>query len=96
MTSSPAISFVIPAYNEAARQSGSLELLLDLACRRRLECQLIVVDDGSEDRTVEVARRFQQAVEQRTDLPVRLIVARTCRQGRGQSGPWEGSQRKIN
>ena len=52
-------SFVIPAYNEAARLSPTLNVIADLSASHLGECQIIVVDDGSTDSTAEIARGFQ-------------------------------------
>jgi dolichyl-phosphate beta-glucosyltransferase len=54
--SAPQLSIVIPAYNEEARLPASLEKLAVYAGRTGLEAEVLVVDDGSGDRTVEVAR----------------------------------------
>jgi dolichyl-phosphate beta-glucosyltransferase len=52
-------SFVIPAYNEAARLTPTLNVIADLSASHLGECQIIVVDDGSTDSTAEIARGFQ-------------------------------------
>ncbi len=51
---SMSISVVVPAYNEAGRIGAVLEPVL----RSRLIAEVIVVDDGSEDRTAEEAGGF--------------------------------------
>lgn len=52
------LSIVLPAYNEETRLGLSLQKIIAL-CRRELaEWELIVVDDGSSDRTAEIAREF--------------------------------------
>lgn len=52
-------SFVIPAYNEAARLAPTLNVIADLSASHLGECQIIVVDDGSTDSTADIARGFQ-------------------------------------
>jgi dolichyl-phosphate beta-glucosyltransferase len=52
------ISVVIPAYNEAGRIGPNLRRAVDYLRRRRLRYELLVVDDGSRDGTVEVAAGF--------------------------------------
>ena len=49
------LSLVIPAYNEADRLSAGLDRLMDQIASDTTE--VLVVDDGSTDETVEVARR---------------------------------------
>jgi len=55
------VSCVIPAYNEEPR----IENVLRVACRHPLINEVIVVDDGSQDNTKEVIKKFQE---------VRLII----------------------
>ena len=50
------ISVVIPAYDEEAAIGAVLEQVADALRGAGLDYQIIVVDDGSSDRTVEVAR----------------------------------------
>ena len=52
------LSVVIPAFNEASRLGDSLERLLPYLERRGRTFEVIVVDDGSADATVDVARDF--------------------------------------
>ena len=49
------ISVVIAAYNEANRICPSLIKISEYLCNKRLEHEIIVVDDGSNDDTSEVA-----------------------------------------
>jgi len=51
------LSVVIPAYNEAARIGRTIEALAEYAPLNGIGCDLIVVDDGSQDDTREVALR---------------------------------------
>jgi glycosyltransferase involved in cell wall biosynthesis len=53
--SSPSISIVIPAFNEAGRIGGSLRSIADFARRVATRLELIVVDDGSSDDTASIA-----------------------------------------
>ncbi|MGQ9585708.1 MAG: dolichyl-phosphate beta-glucosyltransferase [Anaerolineae bacterium] len=59
-TVQPFLSVIIPAYNEQARLSGTLEQVLAYLQGRDYAWEVIVVDDGSEDRTVQIAERFAQ------------------------------------
>jgi len=52
-------SFVIPAYNEAARLAPTLSVIAELSASHLGQCQIIVVDDGSTDSTADIARAFQ-------------------------------------
>src|SRR5437016_4079949 len=51
------LSIVVPAYNEAARLDQSLPVILDYLNKTKPGAELIVVDDGSDDNTEEVAKR---------------------------------------
>lgn len=51
----PAISIIIPAFEEEARLGDSIEEILSYVEKEKLSAELIVVDDGSDDRTAEVA-----------------------------------------
>lgn len=52
------ISVVIPAYNEAERLGATLHKAVEYLGRRGDSYEVLVVDDGSRDRTVEVAEAF--------------------------------------
>jgi len=52
----PALSIVIPAYNEAMRLPLSLSRLRRYIAQRRVSCEVIVVDDGSTDGTGRLVR----------------------------------------
>ncbi len=54
------ISIVIPAYNEEKRIALTLEKSVEFLQQRSWECELLVVDDGSSDRTVDQVREFAQ------------------------------------
>lgn len=55
------VSFVVPAYNEERRPEGhdllaSLERLISFAAQQPYQSEILVVDDGSTDRTGDIAR----------------------------------------
>jgi dolichyl-phosphate beta-glucosyltransferase len=58
MKPSPDLSIVIPAYNEEARLGPTLRDYVAYCRARDLKAELIVVDDGSLDRTSVVVNRF--------------------------------------
>ena len=55
---SKSLSIVIPAYNEEARIGVSLHGILKYLAANRPDAELLVVDDGSGDKTVETAERI--------------------------------------
>lgn len=55
----PFLSVVIPAYNEERRLPQTLRNILDYLARQTYASQVIVVDDGSVDRTAEVVKSFR-------------------------------------
>ena len=52
----PALSFIVPAYNEEARLGDSLVRLIGFSERQPYSVEIIVVDDGSADGTAALAR----------------------------------------
>jgi len=52
----PALSIVIPAYNEAERLPPTLARIREYVGGHRLDCEIVVADDGSRDATAERAR----------------------------------------
>jgi len=55
----PYLSIVIPAFNEALRIGKALEEVEKYAASRPFATELILVDDGSSDSTVDLFRQFQ-------------------------------------
>ena len=54
------LSIVIPAYNEEKRLPDSLPKIINFVQQQDYETEVIVVDDGSTDRTADVVREFQK------------------------------------
>jgi glycosyltransferase involved in cell wall biosynthesis len=65
--SEPYLSIVIPAYNEAGRIEGTLEQVRSYAAAKPFRVELMVVDDGSTDRTLEIAAQFPEVRVVRND-----------------------------
>jgi glycosyltransferase involved in cell wall biosynthesis len=60
LTAFSSISIVIPAYNESERLGPTLDHVLAFIQQRGWNAEIIVVDDGSQDRTSEVVRTYSQ------------------------------------
>ncbi|MCD4813001.1 glycosyltransferase family 2 protein [bacterium] len=58
--SRPALSIVVPAYNEEARLAKTLMTIQTYLQKREDSYEVIVVSDGSSDNTVGLARRFAE------------------------------------
>src|SRR5690348_9260961 len=54
----PQVSIVIPMYNESHRMKHSLPRLRDYFRNRPYSVEFVVVDDGSSDNTLEMARQI--------------------------------------
>ena len=63
----PALSIVVPAYNEARRIEECLRAVTAYAGERASRTEILIVDDGSDDDTLERVQRF---AGQRSDLRV--------------------------
>lgn len=55
----PTLSVIVPAFNEELRLAVSLEAMLQYLEGRGQTYEVLVVDDGSSDRTTEVARSYE-------------------------------------
>jgi glycosyltransferase involved in cell wall biosynthesis len=77
------LSIVIPAYNEELLLPASLRALKDAVAALNLPAEIIVVDDGSTDRTAEVARGFAARV---VPVALRHIAGARNAGGRAASG----------
>jgi dolichyl-phosphate beta-glucosyltransferase len=69
----PQLSIVIPMYNESHRMKASLPRLRDYFRSRPYSVEFVVVDDGSRDNTVELARQIlgQNSVQVLEEKPNR-------------------------
>jgi dolichyl-phosphate beta-glucosyltransferase len=54
------LSIVVPAYNEEKRLPDSLPRIIQFVQQQEYSIEVIVVDDGSTDRTADIVREFQK------------------------------------
>jgi dolichyl-phosphate beta-glucosyltransferase len=78
-TSDPELSIIIPAYNEESRLPATLERIAAYVNDCRREVEVLVVDDGSTDRTAAVAESF------RGKMPALRVVPNRVNRGKGFS-----------
>jgi dolichyl-phosphate beta-glucosyltransferase len=64
----PKYSIIIPAYNEAARLGNTLDRVLAYVTSERWDAEIIVVNDGSGDRTPDLVREYAK-----TNSRLRLV-----------------------
>lgn len=64
------LSIVIPAFNEQKRLGDSVNNILSFIKKENLNAELIVVDDGSSDKTTEVGR---EACREFSDINTKVI-----------------------
>lgn len=83
MIDDPLISFVIPTLNEEDFLGGLLASIQD-ACPAGISHEVIVVDNGSSDQTVEVARMGGAGVLVRPDGTIGHLRNEGAREARGQ------------
>ncbi|MDQ5853505.1 MAG: glycosyltransferase family 2 protein [Chloroflexota bacterium] len=76
------LSVVIPAYDEELRLPGTLQAITRYLKAQPYASEIIVVDDGSRDRTVAVAEEHGQAMR-RNGQQVALRVIRNEHRGKG-------------
>jgi glycosyltransferase involved in cell wall biosynthesis len=76
VTHRPHLSLIIPAYNEQARLPYTLAEIERFVCAERLDCEVIVVDNGSRDATSAVVTHASTSFS-------RLRLLRTDRRGKG-------------
>ena len=57
----PALSIVIPAFNEHARIEGTLKRVMACVQERGWDAEVLVVDDGSTDETVAIVQHWMES-----------------------------------
>jgi len=60
ISSSLHLSIIVPCYNEELRLETMLEEVFEYLSTRTYNAEIIIVDDGSTDRTVQLASRIQK------------------------------------
>ena len=75
----PSYSIIVPAYNESARIGATLEQILEHVERQNWNAEVVVVDDGSRDDTLDIAGRFASG------HPALRILRNPGNQGKGYS-----------
>ena len=73
------LSFVIPAFNEEARLGPTLSAIVEYIDREKLNAEVLVVDDGSRDRTAALVEGFAQ------HHPVVRLIRNGENRGKGYS-----------
>lgn len=76
---SPELSIVIPAFNEELRLPATLERIASYLQGSRRDVEVLVVDDGSKDRTAAVTESF------RGKIPALRVVPNGTNRGKGYS-----------
>ena len=82
MTSTPAapeLSIIIPSYNEELRLPATLDKIASYIQSSRRNTEVIVVDDGSKDRTAQLAESY------RGKLPNLRVLSNDVNRGKGYS-----------
>jgi dolichyl-phosphate beta-glucosyltransferase len=79
VTASPELSIIIPCFNEEQRLPASLEKIAGYLRERRPNAEVIVVDDGSTDRTAAIAESW------RDRIPTLRVLSNGANRGKGFS-----------
>jgi len=75
----PDLSIVIPSFNEELRLPATLERIAGYLSTLGGETEILVIDDGSKDRTAEVAESFRRT------LPSLRVISNGVNRGKGFS-----------
>ncbi|MBI4445396.1 MAG: glycosyltransferase family 2 protein [Acidobacteria bacterium] len=79
---SPHLSVVIPAYNEEARLQATLTEVMAFLNGEPYASEVLLVDDGSVDRTSEIARSFSSGPSRTCEV---LVLQSPINRGKGYS-----------
>ena len=75
----PKYSIIIPAYNESTRLPATLDRVVEYTSAERWDAEIIVVNDGSRDRTAELVRDYAQ------NNPCLRLIENPGNRGKGYS-----------
>jgi glycosyltransferase involved in cell wall biosynthesis len=64
VSAAPELSIIIPSFNEELRLPASLEKIASYILNKRPNTEVIVVDDGSMDRTAAIAESWREKIPQ--------------------------------
>jgi len=78
-SAAPELSIIIPAYNEETRLPETLRRIANYIRASRRETEVLVVDDGSRDRTAAAAEPFGK------DFPALRVLSNGVNRGKGFS-----------
>jgi glycosyltransferase involved in cell wall biosynthesis len=78
-SSSPDLSIIIPSYNEELRLPATLDRIAEYLQTYRGTAEVLVVDDGSQDRTAAVAESY------RAKIPSLRAISNGVNRGKGYS-----------
>src|SRR5258707_15445347 len=78
-SAAPDLSIIIPSYNEELRLPATLDRIASYLQTYGREAEVLVVDDGSKDRTAAVAESF------RGKIPFLRVVSNGVNRGKGFS-----------
>lgn len=74
----PFLSIVIPAYNEESRLPRTLERVFLFLEKQAYSSEVVIVENGSSDRTLEVARKFEASHPN-------MMIIRESQRGKGNA-----------
>jgi glycosyltransferase involved in cell wall biosynthesis len=72
-------SLILPAFNESARLAPTLDTVLSYVSQQHWKAEIIVVDDGSTDRTADIVREYTRR------NPIVRLVQNPGNRGKGYS-----------